>query len=188
ILLFFLPPLDLSVFSALKAVYRRYIAELDFKTDSFLIGKHNFLICYEKVRLEVTGLWLLNVNKPLNSKPQILPKLTHELEKVANIEIQIQKYLENSNQCICLFFRKVNKALDDKNMALMFKDHKIEELKLSKRLRVVENPNSKFVKILEIMKAKKELETRNPELLAVTISKLVESMLMEQLTFEFQLE
>ncbi|RFU31689.1 hypothetical protein B7463_g4628, partial [Scytalidium lignicola] len=162
--------------------------------------------------------------QPLNSgqviqplpEPQTPKKPTHELEKVADINIftpshgyqitelvwQIQKHLENSNYTTRLLLRKVSKALDDKNMVLALKNRRIEELELqleairpSKRLRVPENPNSKFVKIPEIMKAKEELEAKiaswkakNPELMAVTASKLVESIPMEQLMFEFQLE
>ncbi|RFU27297.1 hypothetical protein B7463_g9036, partial [Scytalidium lignicola] len=170
--------------------------------------------------------WIKDIFKPQtrpqNSDDSTLPesqtpkKPTHELEKVADIDIftpshgyqitelvwQIQKHLENSNYITRLLLRKVNKALDDKNMVLALKNRRIEELELqleairpSKRLRVPENPNSKFVKIPEIMKAKEELEAKiaswkakNPELMAVTTSKLVESIPMEQLMFEFQLE
>ncbi|RFU30050.1 hypothetical protein B7463_g6299, partial [Scytalidium lignicola] len=182
---------------------------------------NRFLVCYPEIH---TIKGPLNIARPLNSgqviqplpEPQTPKKPTHKLEKVGDIDIftpshgyqitelvwQIQKHLENSNYTTRLLLQKVSKALDDKNMVLVLKNCRIEELELqleairpSKRLRVPENPNSKFVKIPEIMKAKEELEAKitswkakNPELIAVTTSKLVESIPMEQLMFEFQLE
>ena len=75
-----LQPLDLSIFSPLKAAYRKELSYLSLLTDSTLIGKRNFLLCYQKARTKslieeniktgwrVTGLWPKNVSKPLMSR------------------------------------------------------------------------------------------------------------------------
>ena len=60
IYLLFLPPytshvlqlLDLSVFSALKNLYRKELGYLMLLIDSSLIRKQNFLACYQKARKE----------------------------------------------------------------------------------------------------------------------------------------
>lgn len=85
--LLFLPPhsshvlqlLDLSVFSSLKSRYRKEVGYLSLLTDSSLIGKQNFLACYQKARKEAlsakniksgwkaTGLWPKSMANPLIS-------------------------------------------------------------------------------------------------------------------------
>ena len=46
-------PLDLSIFSALKTVYRRYLEQFATFLDSISIDKLNFLRYYKKVRCNV---------------------------------------------------------------------------------------------------------------------------------------
>jgi 4-hydroxybenzoate polyprenyltransferase len=72
--------LDLSIFSPLKAAYRKELSNLSLLTDSTPIGKRNFLLCYQKAREQsiiaqnikagwrATGLWPLNMAKPLMSR------------------------------------------------------------------------------------------------------------------------
>lgn len=74
-----LQPLDVAVFSPLKATYRRQITNLATMTDCALIGKRLFLASYVIAREEgltarnirsgwkASGLWLVNLNKPLMS-------------------------------------------------------------------------------------------------------------------------
>lgn len=74
-----LQPLDLAVFSSLKSGYRNQIDLLVQATDSTIVGKRNFLCCYQKARTtgltsknitsrwKATGLWPVNMAKPLMS-------------------------------------------------------------------------------------------------------------------------
>ena len=74
-----LQPLDLSVFSPLKTTYRRGINDLTVMTDCAPIGKRPFLRCYTQARKDAiternirsgwkaSGLWLVNLDKPLMS-------------------------------------------------------------------------------------------------------------------------
>jgi len=77
-----LQPLDLSCFSALKRAYRTRLERLlaDAYCDSSVAGKRAFLECYRLARSEAftesnikagwmaTGLWPINMAKPLRSK------------------------------------------------------------------------------------------------------------------------
>ncbi|TVY12490.1 hypothetical protein LARI1_G009648, partial [Lachnellula arida] len=72
-----LQPLDLAVFSSLKASYRKNVGTRALLTDASPIGKRNFLRCYYKARLDsltgrnitsgwqASGLWPVNSAKPL---------------------------------------------------------------------------------------------------------------------------
>ncbi len=80
-----LQPLDLSVFSPLKAAYRRELSNLIYQADDTPIGKRNFLKCYSKAResglaektvlasWRATGLWPINRAKPLMSRLLLKP-------------------------------------------------------------------------------------------------------------------
>lgn len=75
-----LQPLDLSVFSPLKHAYRTQLSKLGFTPDSSASGKRTFLRCYQKARENAltaqnikagwlaTGLWPVNIAKPLMSR------------------------------------------------------------------------------------------------------------------------
>lgn len=75
-----LQPLDLSIFSPLKAAYRKHLNLLASLTDSTPIGKRNFLIYYYKAReasitaenikagWKATGQWPVTMYKPLMSR------------------------------------------------------------------------------------------------------------------------
>jgi 4-hydroxybenzoate polyprenyltransferase len=74
-----LQPLDVGVFSSLKAAYRREAGQLNLHTDGTITGKQLFLFCYQRARSEAlttknicsgwrgTGLWPINMAKPLMS-------------------------------------------------------------------------------------------------------------------------
>lgn len=74
-----LQPLDVAVFSPLKAAYRRQIANLAVMTDCAPIGKRLFLAAYAVARKEglternirsgwkASGLWPVNLSKPVMS-------------------------------------------------------------------------------------------------------------------------
>ena len=74
-----LQPLDLAVFSSLKSAYRKQIDLLVQATDSIVVGKRNFLCCYQKACIiglksqniksgwKAAGLWPVNMAKPLMS-------------------------------------------------------------------------------------------------------------------------
>jgi hypothetical protein len=80
-----LQPLDLSVFSPLKAAYRRELGKLIYKDDDTPVGKRGFLQCYAKARQaglaeknvlagwKATGLWPVNAAKPLMSRLLLNP-------------------------------------------------------------------------------------------------------------------
>ncbi|KAF4485940.1 Pogo transposable element with KRAB domain [Colletotrichum fructicola Nara gc5] len=80
-----LQPLDQSVFSPVKAAYRKELSYLTQWNDSTIIGKRNFITCYQKARLagltesniksgwKYTGLWPVAAAKPLMSS-LLLPK------------------------------------------------------------------------------------------------------------------
>jgi hypothetical protein len=72
-------PLDVAVFSALKAAYRRLLGNLALLCDATPIGKRGFLRCYCQARADAliernilsgwraTGLWPINIQKPLRN-------------------------------------------------------------------------------------------------------------------------
>ena len=74
-----LQPLDVGVFAAMKAYYRKEIGFLALLTDSAPIGKRNFLISYQRARGKAlssqniqsgwrsSGLWPVCVARPLTS-------------------------------------------------------------------------------------------------------------------------
>ncbi|TIC97836.1 Jerky like protein [Colletotrichum higginsianum] len=74
-----LQPLDQSVFSPVKAAYRKELGYLGQWNDSTVVGKRNFIGCYQKARTagmtmqnirsgwKWTGLWPVSMAKPLMS-------------------------------------------------------------------------------------------------------------------------
>ena len=80
-----LQPLDKDIFNALKASYRKQLADLASLTDSRLVDKLNFLRCYAKARESgmikknilygwiVTGNWPISRTKALRH-PEIQPE------------------------------------------------------------------------------------------------------------------
>jgi DDE superfamily endonuclease len=74
-----LQPLDLSVFGALKGIYRREVGNAALEDDTTPYGKEKFLSCYKIARetalvsrtirngWQATGLWPVNSAKPLMS-------------------------------------------------------------------------------------------------------------------------
>ena len=89
-----LQPLDLSVFLSLKRSYRKQVGFLSLLTDSSPVGKQNFLLCYQKARLQAlvqpniksgwkaSGLWPVSMAKPLMSR--LLLENSNESKKKAN--------------------------------------------------------------------------------------------------------
>jgi 4-hydroxybenzoate polyprenyltransferase len=82
-------PLDLSVFSPLKESYRKHLRTHNYIFNSAPIGKQNFLRCYSHARKEAftsntiisgwraTGLWPVNIAKPLKSRHMDHTRETH---------------------------------------------------------------------------------------------------------------
>ena len=74
-----LQPLDLAIFSSLKSAYRKQVDLLIQAIDSTIVGKREFLYCYQKARTtgliskniingwKAAGLWPVNMAKPLMS-------------------------------------------------------------------------------------------------------------------------
>ncbi|KAF4893324.1 Jerky protein-like protein-like [Colletotrichum fructicola] len=85
-----LQPLDQSVFSPVKAAFRKELGYLSQWNDSTIIGKRNFLGCYQKARLagltaqniksgwKWTGLWPVSIARPLMSS-LLLPTASEAL-------------------------------------------------------------------------------------------------------------
>src|SRR5437773_8833756 len=144
-----LQPLDVGVFSALKRAYRRYLADLAMLTDSSPIGKLNFLRCYVKARTDGisennikagfrgTGIWPRNKVKALSSRQVVAPKrpLTPEPTQAPSFGIQTpkgrldaQKLLDSTgikSPTTRLAFRKLAKALEEKDASLVMANEKI---------------------------------------------------------------
>ena len=180
-------PLDLSVFSALKAAYRRFLGNLALLCDASPIGKKGFLRCYCQARIEAfterniksgwraTGLWPININKPLRN-PLLLKESTTEAntasehptgitiqqeggiftpERSQHIQQQFQKQGGRSIRSR-LLIRKIEKSLDSKNVIITQQAHKImalelevENLQPKKRRKVAQDPNNCFIQIWE---------------------------------------
>jgi len=111
-----LQPLDLSCFSALKKTYRTRLKRLiaDAYYDSSVAGKRAFLECYRLARSEAltesnikagwkgTGLWPVNIAKPLmsklllkNSNQTTTPKLTSRKSDVRTYQKPILEDYSN---------------------------------------------------------------------------------------------
>ncbi|KZL67851.1 transposase [Colletotrichum tofieldiae] len=88
-----LQPLDQSVFGPVKAAYRKELGYLSQWNDSTIVGKRNFIGCYQKARLagltmdniksgwKYTGLWPVSIAKPLMS-PLMLPSTPGSADQV----------------------------------------------------------------------------------------------------------
>lgn len=187
-------PCDLSCFSVLKGAYRRHIGNLAFLTDSSPIGKRNFLRCYYQARTEAftyrtirsgwlaSGLWPVNINKPLQSALLLLPAEKASQPRIEDLtetplpsDIEIVTPLR-SNQMLQqmrkrglqsarsrLLTRKICKGLDANALTIAHMDQKIrslelenERLKSRKRMKVIPDPNKRFVEIQQIGRAQAE--------------------------------
>jgi 4-hydroxybenzoate polyprenyltransferase len=203
-----LQPLDLAVFSSLKAAYRKELNILVNLTDSTAIGKRGFLECYRRAReagltgknicsgWKATGLWPVTMAKPLlsplllenSNKPAILlaeagtpgtagsvaipqgglqgsqvvwstPRKAQDLRRSLNVlNHQVQPTTTRR-----LLFRKLQKAIDEKDVQLATSLQKIKSLeaqveagKRKKRKKVKTSPNSKFANIEAIYRAQVE--------------------------------
>jgi DDE superfamily endonuclease/helix-turn-helix, Psq domain/Tc5 transposase DNA-binding domain len=203
-----LQPLDLAVFSSLKTSYRKQVGFLSLLTDSTPIGKRNFLRCYYKARLDAltarnirsgwqaTGLWPINIAKPLMSR--LLLENSNNLEEESrkrkaeeplpewNIDqsvfkISTPKKLEDIRKQVYaipqlgkasiptarVLFRKISKAVDQREFVIAQHEHRIQQLEARvlqleprKRRKVRTSPNSKFAGIEAIKKAQMEAGDR----------------------------
>jgi hypothetical protein len=102
-----LQPLDLSVFSALKAAYRKEVGSLIYKADDTPLGKRNFLLCYYRARgaaltdrnmragWKAAGLWPVDPGKPLNSRLVVDPSRQQPVQQPIAIVPEVQ-FLCNS--------------------------------------------------------------------------------------------
>ncbi|EAQ86387.1 hypothetical protein CHGG_07640 [Chaetomium globosum CBS 148.51] len=75
-----LQPLDLTVFSPLKNSHRRYLSDIILQRNGLPLNKQDFIVAYARARedlmysknvrsgWEASGLWPLNVEKPLASR------------------------------------------------------------------------------------------------------------------------
>jgi hypothetical protein len=90
-----------------------------------------------------------------------------------------------------LLFRKICKGLDEQNVQISLNATKIlqleaqnQHLQPKKRARVVEDPNSRFVRIDQIKEAQEKVATR---LNAVQAAASIENHIFEELCFQWQL-
>ena len=201
----------MAVFSSLKTSYRKQVGFLSLLTDSTPIGKRNFLRCYYKARLDAltarnirsgwqaTGLWPINMAKPLMSR--LLLENSNNLEKESkkrkaeeplpewNIDqsvfkVSTPKKLEDIREQVYsisqlgkasvptarVLFRKISKAVDQRNFVIAQHEHRIQQLEARvlqleprKQRKVRTLPNSKFVGIEAIKKAQMEAGDRQIE-------------------------
>lgn len=194
-----LQPLDISIFSPIKAYYRQALAKYLDLEDSTPYGKMVFLRCYHEARkLGLTerniragwlgsGLWPVNMAKPLMSK-FVLPE--QESQKTTpRTPLQAARVKRYSNSIVFntprrsqqirtvlnsisltdptarLLFRKIGSHLDRQNIKLAAAEakirilqHQVDSLKPKKKQKVDENPNSRFIRIKEIINTRNRLE------------------------------
>lgn len=191
-----LQPLDLGVFSSLKKAYRRHLGDLAILTDSSPVGKLNFLRCYIKARLDAlteknikagfraTGIYPRNKVRALSSRQVVAParRATPEPAQGQVVGLQTPKGRRDAQKLLDatgikspgtrLAFRKIAKALEEKDMQLAMANERIrkltaenEQLRASKRRRKVpENPNNRFLTIAEIVAARAKAVVVEPVL------------------------
>jgi 4-hydroxybenzoate polyprenyltransferase len=186
IYLFFLPahcshilqPLDLGCFSSLKTVYRTFINEHTSLTDSTRVGKQRFLDFYSQAReiglrksnilagWRASGLWPVNINKPLSSRWVITPD-TSTPPPSDTLNIQTPR---RGNDVVKLFaakassptsrlsIRKAAKALDRAAIELAMQAREInqlreqlEEARPAKRRKIRQDPNDRFISLAQIL-------------------------------------
>jgi len=177
-----LQPLDNGVFNASKATYRKELAKLSTLTDSTPVDKINFIRCYAKARKEgmtkktiqsawrVTGNWPINRNKAL-----VHPEVQQEKEKTPEVSLLSDPLTPSTSRHLHRLsnpnagnlkrtFRKISKAFEDKEMELVLKDQKIQqleamlELKAPKKRKKIPNPNKRFMQLSNILGSGQSLE------------------------------
>ncbi|CAG9950939.1 unnamed protein product [Clonostachys rosea f. rosea IK726] len=154
-----LQPLDLGVFSALKAAYRRHLERLDEMLDSTTIGKANFLECYAKARKEAltakniksgfraTGIYPLNRRKVLLSsqviatakapstpqKPAQKDKYDLQTPRNGLQVVDTMRYLCPASPCtrrlLTRYSYKAARTIDSLSVQLVLKDRELEAQK-----------------------------------------------------------
>ncbi|CAI6101447.1 unnamed protein product [Clonostachys chloroleuca] len=143
-----LQPLDLGVFSALKAAYRRHLERLDEMLDLTTIGKANFLECYAKARKEAltakniksgfraTGIYPLNRRKVLLSSQVIATaKAPSTPQKPAQKDKYDLQTPRNGFQVVDTMSHKAARTIDSLSVQLVLKDRELEAQKaLNERL------------------------------------------------------
>jgi 4-hydroxybenzoate polyprenyltransferase len=188
-------PCDLSCFATLKKAYRRLLGDLVLLTDSSPIGKEGFLRCYSQARIEAfkeeviragwlaTGLWPINITKPLrsaqlldpakeasqspSSPPRAIP-LPPEPEIFTPLRSSqmLQQIMNRGAQSVRTrrLFRKIGKGLDLYAITKAQQDERIKALEYekersrpNKRRKVVPNPNERFVEIRQIGEAQAQV-------------------------------
>lgn len=157
-----------------------------------------------------SGLWLVNITKPLGSKwvikeAKIEPmKFRTPSPPFAPLPItfntptrssQIRNIVQSigiTDPITRLLLRKIGSHLDRQNVKLaeaeaMIKkqQHEIEALRPKKKQKVDENPNSRFIRIREIIKTRERLEK---QLQPQETSKIIAATDFENLCHEWQLE
>ncbi|OAQ58123.1 transposase [Pochonia chlamydosporia 170] len=154
-----LQPLDVGVFSAVKASYRTSIMDLQLSSHSTPTNKIIFLEYYFKARAagitkrnilagwKATGIYPLNMSRPLLSKllvsakiplqetPQIDTKQQEDLLKTPQRGSEIHQLFhdiiepQQQDPTARQLFRKIRKGIDKKNMQLVKAEREIQQLK-----------------------------------------------------------
>ena len=181
-------PLDISVFSPLKSYYRKSLDKFGNDDIGSAVSKQNFLCAYDKARKaaftrrnilsgwRATGLWPVDINKPLNN-PYVMeqpptpsiepPKLTPVKKKApvmlatphggADLRKMLGSQQGNLTRSTRAALRKAARALDLKDVKLAtvhmetkILKQQIEDLKPKKRAKVIPDPNRRFVKLDQV--------------------------------------
>ena len=173
-----LQPLDLGCFSSLKMAYRALIGEYVALSDSTQVGKQQFLEFYAKARetglrkenirsgWRATGLWPVNINKPLTSWWVVTPKeVTPPPPETLDIITpkrggDIVRLFANksSSPASRLSIRKAATALDKVAIELAMKDREIMQLRIQleqakprKKRKIRQDPNEHFLSLAQVL-------------------------------------
>ena len=173
-----LQPLDLGCFSSLKTVYRALIDEYAALSDFTQVGKQRFLEFYAKARetglrkenirsgWQATGLWPVNINKPLTSRWVVTPKeVTPPPPETLDIITpkrsgDIVRLFANksSSRASQLSIRKAATALDKVAIELAMKDCEImqlqiqlEQAKPKKKRKIRQDSNERFLSLAQVL-------------------------------------
>ncbi|EAQ85728.1 hypothetical protein CHGG_06981 [Chaetomium globosum CBS 148.51] len=160
-----LQPLDLTVFSPLKNSYRRYLSDIILQRNGLPLNKQDFIVAYARARedlmysknvrsgWEASGLWPLNIEKPLASRfVDLLYEVSPELREIFRTDNTVKISFDKIAKLV------VEKTMEVLNLQLKLEaaEAQLERVRPKKKRKVKLDPNAKFATMVDIIKAKFE--------------------------------